>query len=74
MSRTDVAAADRAQSNLLRRFLSRNVDYIAAPGREIGADLQQKGRLADAGIAADQHGRARNDAPPDRPVELGNAG
>ena len=40
---------------------------------ELGRHLQQQGRLADAGIAADQHGGARHQAAAGDTVELGDA-
>ena len=39
-----------------------------------GGGLQQQRRFADAGIAADQHRRARHEAAAEHAVELGNAG
>src|SRR5262249_54013391 len=40
---------------------------------ELGGKLQQQRRLADAGLAADQHGGARHDAAAAHAIELGDA-
>ena len=64
---------DRAQPHLLGRFLARDIDDAAGPSSASRRrDLEQQGRLADAGIAADQHRRARHDPAADRAVELGD--
>ncbi len=36
--------------------------------------LEQQGRFADAGVAADKHGGARHEPAAENPVELGDAG
>jgi ABC-type uncharacterized transport system permease subunit len=43
-------------------------------GAIFGQRLQQQGRLADAGIAADQHHRARGQAAAEHAIELADAG
>ena len=64
---------DRAQPDLLGRFLARDIDDLVPFARKARGDLEQQRRLADAGIAADQHRRAGDDAAADRPVEFGNS-
>jgi hypothetical protein len=39
-----------------------------------GCDLEQQGRLADAGLAAQQDRGARDDAAAEHPVELADTG
>ena len=68
------AQAAGAQPHLLDRFLAGDVEHAAAGARERGGRLQQQRRLADAGIAADQHGRARHQAAAQHAVQLGDAG
>jgi hypothetical protein len=59
----------RAQAHLLRRLLAGDVEHRLAR-RHRGGGLQQQRRLADAGIAADQHHRARHQAAAEHPVQL----
>ncbi len=63
-----------AEPHLVGRLLAGNIGDrepgLGHPGRR----LEQKGRLADAGIAADQGRRAGDEAAADRPVELGDSG
>ena len=67
------AEANGAQPHLLGRFLAGDVDHPVTFAREARSDLEQQGRFADAGIAADQHRRPGDDPAADRPVELGEA-
>ena len=46
----------RAQPHLVERLLARDVGAGGVLARQRRRDLQQQGRLADAGIAADQQG------------------
>ena len=50
------------------RHRRRRLPSLGQPRR----DLQQQGRLADAGVAADQHRRSGDDPAADRAVELGD--
>jgi hypothetical protein len=68
------AEAGRAQPHLLHRFLAADVEGAAAGGGNAGGGLQQYGRFADAGVAADQHGRGRHQAAAEHAVELRQAG
>jgi hypothetical protein len=67
------AQTARPQAELRDRFLAGDVERLAAAG-EAGGDLHQQGRLADPGIAADQHGGAGYEPAAQYAVELGNAG
>ena len=62
-----------------RRLLAGRVEHLAAGPRDAGRDLQQQRRLADPGLAAQQHDRPGHEAAaedaveladPDRPAEL----
>ena len=64
----------RAQPHLIRRLLAGNISDGKALRGDLRGRLQQQGRLADAGIAADQACRAGDEAAAERPVELGDAG
>ncbi len=64
----------RAQFRLGRRLLARDVDDGARPLRERAGHLQQQGRLARAGRAADEDDAARHHASTEQRVELGEAG
>ena len=66
--------AQRAQPDLVGRFLARDVDRVLAIDGEIGRDLQQQRRLADARIAPDQRGGGGHDPAAQRAVEFGDAG
>ena len=80
--------ASRSQTNLSGRLLAGGVQYLAALAaraagavpratateREPGRGLQQQRGLADARLAAKQHGRPRNQAAAQYPVYLSDAG
>ena len=55
------------------RFFARDVGAGRVLACQRGRDLQQQGRLADAGIAADQQRRARHQAAAAHAIELGDA-
>ena len=61
---------ERAQPNLVDRFLARDIDRAPARLGHRRRHLQQQGRLADPGIARQQHRRARHQPAADRPVEF----
>ena len=63
-----------AQPHLLRRLLARDVEDRQPLARQGAARLDGERRLADAGIAADQHDRARDQAAAQHPVELAEPG
>ncbi len=63
-----------AEPNLADRLFARHVDDASAGIRHRSGDLDQDGRLADAGIAADQDRRARDEAAADDTVELADTG
>ncbi len=63
-----------AQAHLRRGFLAGEIDGAPARRGEGGGHLQQQRRFADAGLAADQQCRARNDAAAGDAVELGEPG
>ena len=69
--RLGAAEAGGAQADLVDRFLAADVGDLGAGGGERGAGLEHERRLADAGIAADQHRRALDQAAAQHPVELG---
>ena len=69
--RSAEAEPDRAQPHLLGGFLARDIDDATAFARQPRGDLKQQGRLADPGVAADEHCRSRDDAAADGAVELG---
>src|SRR5205814_1449460 len=75
---TDGAVGDPeplgAQPDLVDRFFAGDVGRRAAARGEGGGRLQQQGRFADPGIAADEDRRAGNQAAAADPVELGDAG
>ena len=67
------AQARRAQPDLAGRLLARGVEDAAAPAvraGEPGRRLEQERRLADAGFAAEQDERARDQPATEHPVEL----
>ena len=68
------AQAAGAQAHLLDGFLAGDVEHPPAGAGEAGGGLQQQGGLADAGIAADQHGRGRHQAAAQHAVQFGDAG
>ena len=61
-------------ANLFDRLLARDVGHPCALQRRPSGDVEQKGRFADAGVAAQQDRRARHHAAAADPVELGHAG
>ncbi len=62
------------QPELLGRFLAAGIQHPATAGLQPRGGLEQQGRLADAGLAADQRHRARHDAAAEHEVEFGEAG
>ena len=56
--------------DLVLRFLSRSVEDRANLTREMSRRLQQERRLADAGLAAQQHQRSRDETPAEHTIEL----
>jgi hypothetical protein len=67
------AQAHRATGDLGQRFLAGHVQRRQGGGH-LRQRLQQQGRLADAGIAADQHHRALGQAAAEHAIELADAG
>jgi len=63
----------RAQAHLLGRFFAGDVEHGQTLG-DGGGGLQQQRGLADAGVAADQHHRARHQSAAEHAVQLGDAG
>ncbi len=59
------------QAHLRHRLFARDIDDAVAGGRQRRRGLHQQGRLADAGIAADQQHRARHQPAAGDAVELG---
>ena len=62
-----------AQPHLVERFFARDIGAGGVLARQRRRDLKQQGRLADAGIAADQQGRAHHQAAAAHAIELGDA-
>jgi hypothetical protein len=71
-----VAEAEAAgtETHLVRRLLAGNIGDREPARGNVGRRLKQKGRFADARIAADQSSRARDEAAAHGSVELGDAG
>ena len=67
------AESFRAQPHLRHRFLARDVDGALAVAGEGGRDLDQQGRLADPGIAAQQQHRAAHQAAAGDAIEFREA-
>jgi len=63
-----------AQPDLVGRFFARDVQCGNPGALEARGALQQQGGLANAGLAADEDDRSRNDAPAEDVVELVEAG
>ncbi len=63
-----------AHLDLRRRLLAADEQDGAAGRGDLVEHLQEQGALADAGLAADQHERAGDDAAAEHEVELGDAG
>ncbi len=68
------AEARRAHADLGRRFLARKIDDAGAVLGKLGCRLEQKRRLADTWIAADQHGGAGHQPAAEHAIEFGDAG
>jgi hypothetical protein len=64
------AEALRAHLQLGGRLLAAHVEYARPAACERVADLQDKGRLPDAGFAAQQDERAADETATQHPVEL----
>ncbi len=60
----------RAHLHLRRRLFAREVKRLQPRSREGGGGLQEQGRFADAGVAADQDRRGRHQPAAQDPVEL----
>ncbi|MCY1421765.1 hypothetical protein D9M71_374290 [compost metagenome] len=65
--------APRTHGHLLLGFFTGDVQRRHAFG-EVAQGLQQNGRLADAGVATDQHHRAIHQTTTQNPVELAGSG
>ena len=63
-----------AALDLMLGLLARRVEHRADLAREVRRRLQQQRRLADAGLAAEQHERAGHDAAAEHAIELADAG
>ena len=63
-----------AKAHLRGRFLAGDIDDPRAGSRHGGAGLDQKRRLADARLAADQRRRPGHEAAASDPVEFGDPG
>ena len=64
----------RAQRHLRAAFLAGDVEHLHLPPTALSGRLQQQRALADAGVAADQHHAAADDAAAEHAVELVLAG
>ena len=62
-----------AETDLIRGFLTRNISDRFAREREFSGGLKEQRRFADAGIAADERCRPRNEPAAQRTVKFGNA-
>ena len=65
--------AVRPHGHLGQGFLTGDVETLLG-GRQLAQGLQQKGRLASAGVTTNQNGRARHQAATQHPVQLPHAG
>ncbi len=65
--------APRAERHLPHGLLAGRVQDWLVPAQRVGG-LQQQRRLADAGIAAEQHDRAGHEAATEHPVEFPDTG
>ena len=63
----------RAQRDLRAGFLAADIER-GPLARDFGQRLQQQRRFADAGIAADQHHAARDEAAAQHAIEFADAG
>ena len=68
------AEALRPEPDLRDGLFAGNIDDAVPSAGERRGSLHQKGRLADAGVAADQNRRTPHKAAAGRTVQLGNAG
>ncbi len=68
------AQARGAHADLVHGLFARNIGARRARLGERPRDLEQQGRFADAGVAADEEGRAGHEAAAGDAVELGDAG
>src|SRR5262249_11596343 len=68
------AEALGSQLDLTRRFLARDVQHGSGSLGEGAARLQEQRRLADAGVAPDQHERALDHTATEDPVQLADPG
>ncbi len=66
--------ARRPHAHLGRRLLAGEIDDPGAGLGELGGRLEQQRRFADARLAADQDGGARDEAAAEHAVKLGDAG
>ncbi len=67
------AEAAGAQADLIDRLFAGDVKHPAAGTGEAGRGLQQQGRFADAGVAADQDDRGWDEAAAENAVQFGDA-
>ena len=58
------------KSNLLKRFLTGDIDNLSLSLSSHRRNLEHKCRFADARVATDKHQRARHDSPTQNPIEL----
>jgi hypothetical protein len=63
-----------AALDLMLGFFARRVEHGTDRVREVGRRLQQERRLADSGLAAEQHERPGHDAAAENAIEFGDAG
>lgn len=63
-----------AQPHLARGLLGGDVKRAVLVARGLGGDVQQQRRLADAGLARDEHHGTRHEAAAEHPVQLTDAG
>ena len=70
----DGADALGPQPHLRRRFLAGDDQRAAAAGGIAVGHVEQQRRLADAGLAGEQHDRPGYEAAAEHPVEFGDAG
>ena len=63
-----------AQAHLARGLFGADVEHARARAGGSGCDLEQQGRLADAGLAAQQDRGTGDDAAAEHAVELADAG
>ena len=62
-----------AQPHLRDRLFAGNIDGTLTAARISGCDLDQKGRFADAGVAAEQQHRATDQPAAGHAIKLGDA-